>query len=79
LVKDETQFITLEDFWQKGKLATGLEWFPKGSDKVIGYGRTSVVQKVREWITSCGNILRQILIGSVLPIQYMISNHVHVL
>lgn len=34
LVKDETQFITLEDFWQKGKLATGLVWFPKGSDKV---------------------------------------------
>jgi hypothetical protein len=29
LVKDEDQFITLEDFWQKGKVATGLVWFPK--------------------------------------------------
>lgn len=34
LVEDETQFITLEDFWQKGELATGLVWFPKQSEKV---------------------------------------------
>jgi hypothetical protein len=29
LVKDESEFITLEDFWQKGQVATGLVWFPK--------------------------------------------------
>ena len=34
LVKDTSQLITLEDFWQKGKLATGLVWFPANSDKV---------------------------------------------
>jgi hypothetical protein len=34
LIQDETKFIALEDFWQKGKLATGLVWFPKNSDKV---------------------------------------------
>jgi len=33
LVKDESQFITLEDFWQKDKLATGLVWFPKDCKK----------------------------------------------
>jgi len=35
LVKDETKFITLEDFWQQGQLATGLVWFPKSSSKVF--------------------------------------------
>ena len=34
LVKDPTQFITLEDFYQKRQLATGLVWFPVGSHKV---------------------------------------------
>ena len=34
LVKDPTQFITLEDFYQKRKLATGLVWFPAKSIKV---------------------------------------------
>jgi len=34
LIEDPTQFITLEDFYQKGKLATGLVWFPAKSDKV---------------------------------------------
>ncbi len=34
LVKDPTQFITLEDFYQKRKLATGLVWFPVGSEKI---------------------------------------------
>jgi Glycosyl transferase family 2 len=29
LVKDLSQFIALEDFWQKGQVATGLVWFPK--------------------------------------------------
>jgi len=29
LVKDDSKFITLEDFWQKGQIATGLVWFPK--------------------------------------------------
>jgi hypothetical protein len=34
LVKDESQIITLEDFWQKGTLATGLMWFPAKSEKI---------------------------------------------
>jgi hypothetical protein len=33
LVKDESQFITLEDFYQRGTLATGLVWFPKNCAK----------------------------------------------
>ena len=33
LVKDPAQFITLEDFWQRGSLATGLVWFPKDCEK----------------------------------------------
>jgi hypothetical protein len=28
LVQDPSKFITLEDFWQRGQLATGLVWFP---------------------------------------------------
>ncbi len=35
LVKDESRFITLEDFWQKGELATGLVWFPKNNAKTM--------------------------------------------
>jgi len=35
LVKDPTQFITLEDFWQRGQLATALVWFPAKSDKIL--------------------------------------------
>jgi hypothetical protein len=34
LIKDPSQFIVLEDFYQKGKLATGLAWIPAGSKKV---------------------------------------------
>lgn len=34
LIQDETKFIALEDFWQRGKLATGLVWFPKNSEKI---------------------------------------------
>lgn len=34
LVVDPDQFITLEDFWQRGELATGLVWVPKESEKV---------------------------------------------
>jgi len=30
----ETEIITLEDFWQKGQLATGLMWVPKNNDKI---------------------------------------------
>ena len=33
-ITDPSLFITLEDFWQKGELATGLVWFPKQSEKV---------------------------------------------
>jgi hypothetical protein len=34
LVKDESQFIVLEDFYQKRQLATGLVWFPANSPKI---------------------------------------------
>lgn len=35
LVKDESQFIALEDFWQGGRrLATPLVWIPANSEKV---------------------------------------------
>jgi hypothetical protein len=34
LVVDQNMFITLEDFWQKGLLATGLVWFPKNNANV---------------------------------------------
>ena len=34
LVEDQSQFIVLEDFWQKGRMATGLVWFPANSEKV---------------------------------------------
>lgn len=34
LIKDPSQFIVLEDFWQKGQLATGLVWFPAGNKKI---------------------------------------------
>ncbi len=34
LVTDKSQFITLEDFYQKGQLATGLVWFPEKSKKI---------------------------------------------
>jgi len=33
LVQNKDQYITLEDFWQKGMLATGLVWFPKNTQK----------------------------------------------
>ena len=32
-ITDPSLFITLEDFWQKGSLATGLVWFPKNCEK----------------------------------------------
>ena len=34
LVKNPSQFIVLEDFYQKRQLATGLVWMPAGSDKI---------------------------------------------
>ena len=34
LVKDESKFIALEDFWQKKHLATGLVWFPANCEKL---------------------------------------------
>ena len=33
-IPDESKFITLEDFWQKRHLATGLVWFPANSEKI---------------------------------------------
>ncbi|GAG47866.1 unnamed protein product, partial [marine sediment metagenome] len=34
LVKDPSMFITLEDFYQKGRLATGVAWIPAKSSKI---------------------------------------------
>ena len=34
IIKDESQFIALEDFWDKNKLATGLVWFPANSEMI---------------------------------------------
>jgi hypothetical protein len=34
LIKDTSKYIALEDFWQKGELATPLVWFPAQSDKI---------------------------------------------
>lgn len=34
LIEDPTKFITLEDFWQPGQMATALVWFPAKSEKV---------------------------------------------
>lgn len=34
LMKDESLFVTLEDFWQRGRLATGLMWVPANSEKI---------------------------------------------
>jgi hypothetical protein len=36
LVKDPCMFIPLEDFYQKGQLATGLAWIPANSEKING-------------------------------------------
>jgi len=34
LVPDPSYFIPIEDLWQKGKLATGMVWFPANSPKI---------------------------------------------
>jgi len=34
LVKEPNMFIPLEDFYQKGQLATGLAWIPSNSEKI---------------------------------------------
>lgn len=34
LIKEPEKFTVLEDFWQKGQLATGLVWFPANSESV---------------------------------------------
>lgn len=36
LVKNPSMFIPLEDFYQKGQLATGLAWIPANSEKIKG-------------------------------------------
>ena len=35
LIKEPAELIMLEDFWQKGQLATGLVWFPANCAKTI--------------------------------------------
>jgi len=47
LVKNSSQFITLEDFWQRGQLATGLVWVPANSDKIRNIWKAWVKQGFR--------------------------------
>lgn len=62
LVKDESKFITLEDFWQRGQLATGLVWFPKNCEKT---------QKVwNSWKGPVGNRMDYFLRKVVTPDTY---------
>ena len=35
LIKDPTQYVMLEDFYQKDQLATGLVWFPKDDLRTV--------------------------------------------
>lgn len=50
LVKDyESEFVTLEDFWQPGKLATGLVWFPANNKK------TKIVWEAFKGLTQFGS------------------------
>jgi hypothetical protein len=59
LIKDPTKLIVLEDFWQKGQLATGLVWFPakckqisdvwtawQKSQKVFGFRMDTFLRKI---------------------------------
>jgi len=46
LVKDSSMFIPLEDFYQKGQLATGLAWIPANSDKIKGIWKAWLKQGV---------------------------------
>ncbi|MHA1309195.1 MAG: hypothetical protein ACTSQN_18150, partial [Candidatus Heimdallarchaeota archaeon] len=48
LVKDPTQFITLEDFYQKNQLATGLVWFPARSEKIRNVWKAWMNTKVNK-------------------------------
>lgn len=34
IIPDERKFITLEDLWQKGRMATGLVWFPAECERL---------------------------------------------
>lgn len=51
LVSNPSLFITLEDFWQKNRLATGLVWFPANCEKTKrvweGWGKSTKVQGFR--------------------------------
>lgn len=52
LIKDPSIFITLEDFWQKGKLATALAWIPAKSakiDKIWKAWKERKEVEIKEW------------------------------
>ena len=56
LVTDESKFITLEDLWQPGRLATGLMWVPANSEKInkiwISYNNTRRGSRMDNYIRS---------------------------
>lgn len=60
---DPTCFITLEDFWQKGQLATGLVYFPKDSIKVKTVWNSFKPESVRS--SRMDNFLRKVISADV--------------
>jgi hypothetical protein len=62
LIVDESKFITLEDFYQKGKLATGLVWFPANSEKIKAIWKA--------WKRPVGNRMDRFLWEVVKPDQF---------
>jgi len=60
LVKDESKFITLEDFWQPKQLATGLVWFPDNLKKT-GEVWTKWMDSNQAFGFRMDNFLRQVV------------------
>ena len=61
LVKNPSQFITLEDFWQRGQLATGLVWVPANSDKIRTIWKAWVKQGFRPSQKRMDRFLRKVV------------------
>lgn len=61
LVKNPSQFITLEDFWQRGQLATGLVWVPANSEKIRTIWKAWVKQSFRPSQKRMDRFLRKVV------------------
>lgn len=64
LIQDPTKIITLEDFWQKGQIATGVVWFPAKCDKIKEVWNTWLKSK-QVTGSRMDPFLRKVLNGSV--------------